>query len=116
MVISLLFQQLKAAEVQAHYFHLNTTSYARHMALGAFYDAINDLNDDLAEKLIAKGNKLIMPKSLPLDTTSEDQMLDTLALYVDKAINDTNNQLDVQDILVNIKNLINQTKYLFKLS
>lgn len=33
----------------AHSTHLNTRSYAKHMALGSFYDEIVDLTDKLAE-------------------------------------------------------------------
>ena len=33
----------------AHSAHLNTRSYAKHMALGSFYDGIIDLADTLAE-------------------------------------------------------------------
>ena len=33
----------------AHIFHLKEKSYARHMALGDFYDALGDKVDDLAE-------------------------------------------------------------------
>lgn len=33
----------------AHSAHLNTQSYAKHMALGSFYDGVIDLADSLAE-------------------------------------------------------------------
>ena len=40
---------LFASRDYAHKEHLNTDSYAEHMALGAFYDEIIDLADSLAE-------------------------------------------------------------------
>lgn len=43
--IGLLF----ASRDYAHKAHLNTDSYAQHMALNAFYDEIVELADDLAE-------------------------------------------------------------------
>lgn len=43
--ISTLF----ASRTQTHIFHLQTKSYARHMALGEYYDGIVDLVDNLAE-------------------------------------------------------------------
>ena len=43
--IGLLF----ASRDYAHKAHLNTDSYAQHMALNAFYDEIIPLADDLAE-------------------------------------------------------------------
>lgn len=41
--------ELFLARDVTHSVHLNTRSYAKHMALGAFYDEIVDLADALAE-------------------------------------------------------------------
>ncbi len=43
------FGTLLQSSVIAHQYHLETSSYAAHMALGSFYDAIPDLVDGLAE-------------------------------------------------------------------
>lgn len=43
--VSLLFLSRNTA----HAAHLNTDSYARHMALGTFYDELTDLADKFAE-------------------------------------------------------------------
>lgn len=42
--------ELFLARDVAHSAHLNTRSYAKHMALGAFYEGIVDLADALAEE------------------------------------------------------------------
>ena len=47
----------------AHSVHLNTRSYAKHMALGAFYDEVIDLADNFAEAYQGK-HGLIGPISL----------------------------------------------------
>jgi hypothetical protein len=44
---------------QVHLFHLQTTSYAEHMALGAFYEYIGCFKDDTLEKIMGyKGMRL----------------------------------------------------------
>lgn len=47
----------------AHSVHLNTRSYAKHMALGSFYDEVIDLADNFAEAYQGK-HGLIGPISL----------------------------------------------------
>lgn len=45
----LFFSKLLHAEVQTHIFHLQIQDYAAHVAIGSFYDEIQDLNDSLIE-------------------------------------------------------------------
>lgn len=54
-VISTLF----LSREQAHRAHLKTKSYAQHMALGDFYEAVIDLADTFAE--VAQGTYGILP-------------------------------------------------------
>lgn len=44
-IVSLLFN----ARTNAHFFHLETKSYAQHKALNEFYDGVIDLGDRFAE-------------------------------------------------------------------
>ena len=44
-----LFMRLRHAATNAHVEHLTTTIFARHNALGSFYDDIVELADDFAE-------------------------------------------------------------------
>lgn len=44
-----LMKTLSEANIQTHVWHLQTNSYAQHMALGGFYDCIVDLTDSLLE-------------------------------------------------------------------
>jgi hypothetical protein len=39
-------------ELQLHNLHWNTRSYAEHMALGALYDKVFDLKDEIIEKIM----------------------------------------------------------------
>jgi len=57
--IGTLFQ----SRTQSHIFHLQTTSYAKHIALNGYYDGIVDLADGIAEAYqgkyeIIKGYKM----------------------------------------------------------
>ena len=55
-IISVLFH----AHTQTKVFHLQTRSFAAHLALGDFYDAIIDLTDSLVESLQGKHQELIV--------------------------------------------------------
>lgn len=44
-----LFTTLLEMRDKAHLHHLKTTSYAKHMALGEFYESLLDLTDNLIE-------------------------------------------------------------------
>jgi len=51
---SKLISYLLHSKNQTHIFHLQTTSYAEHMALGTFYDEVTDLIDGLVESYQGK--------------------------------------------------------------
>jgi hypothetical protein len=68
---------LFAARDYAHSAHLNTDSFAQHMALNAFYDEIVGLADDFAEAWMGRNLEklgaiptLPQPKGEPLDILS----------------------------------------------
>ena len=42
------------SSTNAHLMHFSTDSFAKHMALGEFYDEIVDLTDALAEQYMGK--------------------------------------------------------------
>jgi hypothetical protein len=113
-----IFNKLKQAEVVTHYWHLRTNSYARHLALGAFYEGITDIIDSLAEKSI-KNNQLELeiPIMIRLDIP-EDHVSYFMELsdYLDAQTKLANNDLAIQDILISAKHLVDQTLYLFKLN
>lgn len=46
----IFFSKLLHAEVQTHIFHLQIQDYAAHVAIGGFYEDIQELNDSLIEK------------------------------------------------------------------
>lgn len=113
-----VFNRLKQAEVLAHYLHLRTTSYARHMALGGFYEGITELIDSFAEKSIRMNEQeLIIPPAILLNVEQDEvKYLTELSTFLDTQINLSTDNLVIQNILIDIKDLTDQTLYLFKLS
>lgn len=116
--LSKVFNKLKQAQNITHYWHLNTTGYAEHLALGAFYDAIEGLADSLAEKVIAKtGETIPVPPAIMLNVEGDPKSYFTeLGYFIDAQIKITENEMDIQDVLLDIRNLINQTLYMLRLS
>jgi hypothetical protein len=113
-----VFNKIKQAEVITHYWHLRTDSYARHLALGAFYENITDILDDLAEKSIKYNEQeLSIPPAILLNLEEDHVKYFTeLSDYIGAQINLCSNDLVIQDILIDAKKLVDQTLYLFKLS
>jgi len=119
MMFEKLISTLMASRDQAHIFHWQTTgpgSFAAHMALGGYYDAIPGMVDSLVETY--QGKHGILKGYEPaerFDEYSKDSAVKyfkALATYVDRVYNkipkeDTNiiNQLDT------FKDLIYTTIY-----
>lgn len=118
MECSALIGKLKQAEVLTHYWHLRTKSYARHMALGGFYEGLQGLIDGIAEAHMGKhGTPIEIPSSIKLDKPEDHEAyLKDLGLFIDAYIIEYGKELDLQDHLLDIRNLINKTLYLFSLS
>lgn len=65
----------------AHRAHLNTESYAQHMALGAFYDTIIDLADKFAESWMGRNKKKI--GNIPFMKAPETEILKQIEVLLD---------------------------------
>lgn len=116
--INKIFNKLKQAEVLAHYWHLKTTSYSRHMALESFYSSITGILDSLIE-VSMKNDKdfLEIPSALFLNEGDDHvKYFNDLSTFLDGQILLLNTDLVVQDILISAKTLVDQTLYMFKLS
>lgn len=76
-----LIAHLFLARELAHRAHLRTRSYAEHMALGSFYDAIVDHADAITEAWQGQTGELL---SIPMLSGSIDQpILDVLKAHVE---------------------------------
>ena len=111
--ISTLF----ASRDQVHIFHLQTKSYARHMALGEYYDGIVDLIDSLAEAY--QGKYGIISGYTPAEQFADYNDLQTvnyfkaLGAYVEKTRRNPEFPQDayLQNIVDEIHVLIYSTLY-----
>lgn len=112
-----LFQKLKQSEVLFHYWHLRTDSFAQHKALGRFYEEMNGLADSLAESCMGKhGSKPAIPPSITLgDKEDPVSYLKDLGGMLDMYITMYKNDLELQNTVLEIRDLVNTTLYLLTL-
>jgi len=113
---------------QTHLWHLQTKgtgSYALHMALGGYYDAIRVGLDDVAEKCMGyKGIRLNATGKTAMSKFRDVKQVDVHLTMVEKFLSDLNNEIMAADKrathLVNaidvIRECVSKTKYLITLS
>ncbi len=108
--IGLLF----ASRDYAHKAHLNTDSFAQHMALGDFYDEIIDLADSLAESWM--GRNLQKVGEIPTINAPKGEPLTVMKRLLD-VVKDTRDFTDGDTMLSNIMDEIEQlfTATIYKL-
>jgi len=61
MNINSIFKQINDSASEAHLAHLNTSSYAEHMALGEFYENVREKMDALIETMVSLGASKTSP-------------------------------------------------------
>jgi hypothetical protein len=111
--ISVLFH----ARNQAHIFHLQTKSFARHSALGSFYDSIVDLADRFVEAYQGKYGILKGYKAEPDFEEGDDAVLSffaSLERYVANHASKLPKDPDLVNIHADILDLIHTTQYKLK--
>jgi hypothetical protein len=98
-----------------HLTHLQTTSYAEHVALNGYYDGLLDLTDKLVETyfgIIGKKLSIKIPQSEFINAQAH---LKQLCSYIE-----SNRTLfeesQIQNIIDEICALINKTQYMLTLS
>lgn len=112
--LSAFIQNLLHCVTNAHLLHLQSTSYSQHMALGAFYDGLDDFTDSLAEVIQGKYGLLTgYTESYDLPPNDPIAYLEQVAGYVEASRRsswypqDTN----IQNETDNIASLIDSTLY-----
>jgi hypothetical protein len=95
-----------------HIAHLQTTSFAEHKALGAYYDQILDLTDSFTEKYFGstKRVELIIPESRNESANAHMQRMKAMI----EAERD-NYSTDLQNIMDEMLGLVHETMYLLTL-
>lgn len=109
--IALLFM----ARDITHREHLKTRSYAQHMALGAFYPAIIEFADSLAEAYQGCEGKLItVPYVKNTATGSVDSILRSHLEWISKNRKKLSDESSIQNIIDEIVGLYQSTLYKLK--
>lgn len=118
-------QNSKAAEFFAvllhsatigHMLHLQTRSYAQHMALGSFYEAMPDLVDSLVESYqgvygIVTDYPFDKGIKIPNDPL---KFVEALSGYVEGNREKVSDRSEIQNQIDTIQDLINSTAYKLK--
>ena len=97
-----------------HLFHWSTDSYAKHIALGEYYDGIVELTDSLVESYMGKYGKITKFPSVYHQPKDPVQYLKSLQSFVQDARNDLPQDSELQNIIDEIADLINTTTYKLK--
>ena len=115
-----LISTLMASRDQAHVFHWQTTgdgSFAAHMALNAYYDAIPDLTDALVESYQGKYGIVKCYKNYPLvEYKGNESTVSFFHNVCDKVtkLRDCCKDSWLQNEIDNVCTLLNQTIYKLK--
>lgn len=95
-----------------HLTHLDTTSFAEHKALNAYYDGILDLTDSFTEKYFGRNKRveIVIPESKKMSAVEHMKaMQKTIEAERD------NYSSDLQNIMDEMLGLVNETLYLLTL-
>ena len=99
---------------QTHVFHLQTKSYAEHMALGGYYDDISDLIDGVVESYQGKYDIIKEYDSYKLESYTGKPQLETFFKALSKKVEEVHPKVKdtyLQNQLDTIDELINSTLY-----
>jgi hypothetical protein len=119
-------QRLLQTRDQSQIFHWNTKSYAAHVALGSFYDSLLDSIDSFFETSKGKYPDVFSKKAkIPFSVISEPNVTAETMIPFFSGFNEflegvcreceTSGDLDIQDIVLDMKNATNKLLYLLTL-
>jgi hypothetical protein len=119
-------QRLLQTRDQSQIFHWNTKSYAAHKALKKFYDDLLELTDNLFESCKGKYPDVFSKKAkIPFSVISEPNVTAETMIPFFSSFNEflegvcreceASGDLDIQDIVLEMKNATNKLLYLLAL-
>lgn len=111
MDCSKFIAQSLAVRTAAHLQHLSSASYAQHVALGDFYEGLNDLVDKYAEVYMGLESRVTSWPTITVPTEAPVELLtDYLDLIKDEFTEDRESQA-LLNILAEIEELTARTLY-----
>ena len=109
--MALFAATLLHSATNTHFFHWNTDSFSKHMALGAYYDEIVELTDDLVEAYMGCYDKITTFPNVYHQPKEPLKYLTSLKSFVDDARKDLPQETQIQNIVDEIAQLIDSTLY-----
>jgi DNA-binding ferritin-like protein len=109
--MALFLATLLHSSTNTHFFHWSTDSYAKHKALGHYYEDILELADDLAESYMGCYEQI---KSFPATYNMPKdpvKYMEALNNFVKDARQDLPQESQIQNIIDEIAQLIDSTLY-----
>lgn len=94
-----------------HMLHLNTRSFSEHMALGDFYEGLDDLTDSLAEQYQGKYGLIKFETEEVEPAMSALEYVMSISEYVTEERNSLPMDTELQNTIDEIQSLINSTLY-----
>ncbi len=111
---ALFVATLLHSATNTHFFHWSTDSYAKHQALGTYYDEIVDLTDQLAESYMGKYGKLTAFPSVYHQPKDPLKYMESLQNFVADARQDLPQDSEIQNLIDEVADLVNTTAYKLK--
>ena len=119
-IVGQFVSTLMASRTQAHIFHLQTPSFAAHMALQGYYDGIVDLVDGFVESYQGKYGIITGYGNIALQEYQSCEAIimffETLCMYVEKSREmvapDSYLQNQIDEIVALIKSTIYKLRFL----
>ena len=111
---ALFVATLLHSATNTHFFHWSTDSYAKHIALGEYYDGIVELTDSFAEAYMGKYGKFTTFPSVYHQPKDPLKYLESLQNFVIDARQDLPQDSELQNLIDEIADLINTTTYKLK--
>lgn len=113
---NIVAMKLKEAEVLTHFFHLHTLKYAEHLALNAFYDAMNDLFDEFVEQYQGVHGIQTFNGNIEIVYMDPAIYIDGFRMFIETQIPNFSYNKSLEDVLIRISQCANKILYLLKLS
>lgn len=110
MLIAMLFD----ARTKAHMLHLQSKSYAQHVALNEYYDGIVGLADSLAEAYQGRCGIISSYPKVSADTTDPVSLVTQVRSWIDTNRKDCSSYSELQNIIDEVQDLNNSTLYKLK--
>ena len=111
--VSNLFMTLLHSATSGHILHLQTRSFAQHMALDGFYKEMPDLVDDLIEAWQGKNGKIVdsYPSGYEAPKVTPLEFMESLSKYFQENRKYIGGDTELQNISDEIQGLFDSTLY-----